>query len=301
MSNTNRILDKPKKKLSSALRPKSKFTYAMPDDPLLKAIFIDSVERLGGKVHLEQTYDYLLNKYDEVCPDFWLDGLKKMNMKVDYDESQLAKVPQDQPVVFLANHPYGVVDGTISAYLANKSRGFFRVMINSALCDDNILAPYFLPINFEPSKEAIQETIQSKKDAIQTLKEKGTVVVFPAGGVSVAPKGFGMAHDLEWKLFTAKLIQMSRATVVPLYFVGQNSRIFQFLSHVNSTLRKSMFLREVNRLRGKTIRVNIGDPIPFSEIEHIKGRQELLDHLRQHTYSLGDVDYSPTVTLHWYK
>jgi putative hemolysin len=31
-----------------------------------------------------------------------------------------------------------------------------------------------------------------------------TIIIFPAGGVATAPKGFGKAQDLPWKMFPAK-------------------------------------------------------------------------------------------------
>ena len=52
---------------------------------------------------------------------------------------------------------------------------------------------------------------QLNSEAVRLLKEGVTVVIFPAGGVATAPKGFGRAIDLPWKMFPAKLVQDVRA------------------------------------------------------------------------------------------
>ena len=122
------------------------------------------------------------------------------------------------------------------------------------------------------------------------MRNDGTVVIFPGGGVSTAQRWFGPALDLEWKRFTAKLVQTTRATVVPIFFHGQNSRLFQIVSQFSLTLRLALLLKEVKNKMGLTIDVTIGSPIPYRELEHIKDRQELLDTLRMITYNLAFED-----------
>ena len=73
------------------------------------------------------------------------------------------------------------------------------------------------------------------------------MVVFPAGGVSTAPDRLGLhpAVDARWQPFVGQLIQRSKATVVPIWFGGQNGRLFQIASHVSQTLRISLIFHEV--------------------------------------------------------
>ncbi len=50
---------------------------------------------------------------------------------------------------------------------------------------------------------------------------------------------------------------MTQATVVPIYFHGSNSHVFQVVSQFSLTLRLSLIIREVKNKTGKTIRVTI--------------------------------------------
>ena len=76
---------------------------------------------------------------------------------------------------------------------------------------------------------------------------------------------------------------------MPIWFGGQNSRLFQIASHVSMTLRISLIFHEVKTRIGATLPVGIGEPIPFSELARFKDRQDLSDHLREKTYALAEV------------
>ncbi len=112
-------------------------------------------------------------------------------------------------------------------------------------------------------------------------------MIFPAGGASTAPKPWSKrAVDAEWKNFAARLIVAAKAPVVPVYFAGQNSRLFQIASHISLTLRLSLFFKEVYDKIGSEIQVRIGEVIPYKGLETLD-RKDLMEHLRKATYELG--------------
>ena len=79
---------------------------------------------------------------------------------------------------------------------------------------------------------------------------------------------------------------------MPVFFVGQNSRLFQLASHLSLTLRLSLVFRETARRIGTTLKVRVGAPIPFAEIAHIEDRAALVAELRKRTFDLaqsGDI------------
>ena len=114
-------------------------------------------------------------------------------------------------------------------------------------------------------------------------------MVFPAGAGSTAPDKFGLkpAVDWRWQPFVAQLVQRSKATVAPIWFSGQNSRLFQIASHVSSTLRISLIFHEVRSRIGTALPVVIGAPIAYAELAAIKDRQALADNLRDRVYALA--------------
>ncbi len=263
-----------------------KLTYTSPENPRYKNLLIRMIETMSGAQKLELLYQELLTDLESSPLSFWEAALRRLELQLKFNPQTLANIPADQPLIFIANHPFGLLDGLVTCHLAAATRGDFKILINSALCREERIADYMLPIDFAETREAQRVNIATRKTALEVLKGNGTIIIFPAGGIATSKTAFGEATDLEWKLFMAKLIQQSQATVVPIYFHGQNSRIFQIVSQFSLTLRLSLILREVNRMVGQSIEFIIGSPIPYQDLAAIGDRRELTAYLRDLTYSL---------------
>ena len=147
---------------------------------------------------------------------------------------------------------------------------------------------FLLPISFEETKEAQLINIETKKLAKERLKKGEAIVVFPSGGVATSTSFFSKAEDLEWKRFVAKLIIQTKATVLPVFVHGRNSRLFQLASQIDLNLRLGLLLNEVRNKMGKEIRLTVGDPLPPTLLQQYKDKQELLDFLREKTLRYAD-------------
>lgn len=96
--------------------------------------------------------------------------------------------------------------------------------------------------------------------------------------------------DPGWRGFAARMIAKSNATVVPIYFDGHTSRLFQLASHLHVTLRMGLLIQEFRRRIDTPVRVAIGDPIPKAEIDaRVGDSREMMDFLRETTYALSPV------------
>ncbi|MEZ4701495.1 MAG: lysophospholipid acyltransferase family protein [Rhodothermales bacterium] len=262
-----------------------RISYAAPEDPWPKRFAIRAIERLSGRPAIERRYRALRARLERPS-DFWQAALDALGVALRYDERRLAAVPADGPLVVVANHPLGVVDGLALCALGNRLRPRFQILTNRALCTDPMLDPYLLPVDFAETREATRTNIATKQAALETLSAGGALLIFPAGGIATATGWRGPVVDLPWKRFAARLIQASGATVVPIFFYGQNSRLFQLVSQFSLTLRLALILHEVRRHRGRPLRIAIGEPIPFHDLAHLQDRQALLDVLRQRVEAL---------------
>ncbi|WP_439102373.1 lysophospholipid acyltransferase family protein [Congregibacter sp.] len=264
------------------VRAQPSLSYAQPSDPWLTRRCIASLEVLLGRRRIEAIYQEL-KRTPFHQTTFFRQALDAINVQVDMDTTRLWDVPKNGPLVILANHPFGIVDGLILCDIAAQLRSDFRIMLNAMLCQDADLAPHFLPIDFQADKAALQNNIRSKKLALDALKDNIPLLIFPSGMVSTADKfGFGQSHDGPWTTFAAKLIQQSEATVLPVYFHGQNSRKFHVASHVAEPLRMAMLMHEALKKRGDTIRVDLGEPLPWEVLSRCDSRQALTEFLYSH-------------------
>ena len=262
------------------------FSYATEDDPRLKRLVIRLVERMTGQPHLKRLYEQHLTK-PVPGESFWTAAIRNLELTVVCNEDALAALPQTGPLVIVANHPFGVLDGLIISYLSSKVRSDFLVLTNSVLYQADEIRDHLLPIDFAETKEALETNLRSRAAAKAHLLKGGCVVIFPAGGASTVPKPWSKrAIDPEWKSFSARLIASAKAPVVPIYFAGQNSRLFQVASHISMTLRLSLFFKEVYDKIGSEIHVRIGEIIPYKDLEGLD-RKYLMEHLRKATYALG--------------
>lgn len=274
---------------------RSNFTYAQGIESRWKRAFVRSVEAVTGSGKLGRLYDEFRAEDDGIST-VWERCVRKLGINLDVRGSMARSLPEEGPVVVVANHPYGVVDGMVICHLVSQFRPDHRILINDVLAGIEDIRPYLLPIDFRETKEAIETNLRSRANAKKYLQQGGVVIVFPAGGVSTARRTFGPAIDAEWKSFTAKLVQQTGADVVPLFFHGQNGRLFQWASRVSLTLRLSLIINETRKRIGKQLRVSIGDRIPHEDLAAIKDREQMMQYLRETTYALGGTMSQPSTS-----
>jgi putative hemolysin len=232
------------------------FSYATESDPPIKRGLIRLVEKATGQPKLKRMYVHN-QRFPRLGETFWQAAVRSLELDVRYDADALAAVPKSGPVVFVANHPYGVLDGIVMAWLVSKVRTDFVVLTHIVLTRAPEAAQFILPVDFSGAKEAERTNLASRAAARAQLERGGAVVVFPAGAISTAPDKLGLkpAVDGRWQPFVSQLVQRSKAPVVPIWFGGQNSRLFQIASHLSLTLRLSLIFHEV--------RTRIGPPCPW--------------------------------------
>ncbi len=259
----------------------AEFSYANPDHPLLKRWTIRAIEGLSGRRKLVSLYDQWKDTMVGTSDFIWNDLLTLINLNVSVsgDAWPPEHLPEG-PLVMIANHPYGIGDGLAVLALAEQLNRPFRILINNELLKVPEVRPFSLPIDFEETRAALKTNMATRKEALRLLKQGTTIIVFPGGGVATAARPFGRAEELPWKTFTARMIRSSRATVLPLYFAGQNSWLFHLVSRYSLTLRLSLLVREFRRILGSAISARVGKPIPYETLSGFDGQKEIMDYLQ---------------------
>jgi putative hemolysin len=262
------------------------FSYARPHDPLLKRWVIKTVERLTGSRHIQGIYNSLKAE-GATAYNFWGHALEKLHIELDYDERQLAKIPASGPLVIIANHPFGLVDGAILLHLTTRIRHDFFLLINEVLAHEPLLAGHLLPVDFRKTKEAMATNLLTRQLVDERLTQDQALVIFPGGGVATVNQSGGALEEFPWRPFIAAKIHEHQCPVVPIYFHGRNSWLFHWVSRISVNLRLGLLLHEVMNKRGRTLRVKIGDPIPYENLRSYRNRQALMDYLKEKTMNLA--------------
>ena len=265
-------------------------SYASSASSRVGREFIRLIENVTGRLHLiRRAAGYEV----EVAQgrDFWQVMVERYGLSLDIvGGGGLANIPRTGPLILVANHPFGILDGLIMGHILSENRGHFRILANTVFRKAEELNRIVLPISFDDTREAQRSNIETRRVALKYLADGGAIGIFPGGTVSTSQQPFSRPMDPRWRSFTAKMIAKSGAVVVPIYFAGHNSRLFQLASHLSPTLRLSLLIREFGRRVDNPVKIVIGEPVPSENLmRHADDPKALMEYLREATYALSPV------------
>ena len=206
---------------------KLNFSYASKvEHNIAQRLVIKLIENLTGKRKLEKIYkDYSINNNNP--EEFWADIVKLMDIKIIDKSTSSLSIPDSGPLMIIANHPFGIIDGLILCSLISKQRDDFKIMTHETLKFLPQLEKFILPVDFSNDKtNSIKSNLETARKAKEHLLNGGALITFPSGSVSIAKNVRSEAKDDDWKHFPAKLIQQTKTDVIPIYFDGKNGLLF---------------------------------------------------------------------------
>lgn len=269
---------------------RSSLSYASTFKDPLKARMISAIELLTGKLTILRLVRQFERNGAPTGQAFWRGALDTMGIDLTTPQSQLDRIPKEGPVVVVANHPHGMVDGMIFADLIGRVRPDYRILTRSLLTSiDEVAGSFMIPVPFPHDPDAQRKGVEMRASAMKHLNDGGVVALFPSGVVATSDTWWGPAVEAEWNVFTAKMIRRSGATVVPMKFPGQNSRAYQIANKLSPMLRQGLLLHEIVHACNKPQGPIVGQPIPQAEIQaRAEDPRGFMAWLRAHTLALKD-------------
>lgn len=269
-------------------------TYATAGDTWARRVTIKTIEQIAGRNYFVPLYERWQREYVAAGGPIIRPMLSLIDVNFEVRGPWPPALDPAAPVVIVGNHPFGIVDGIGALALAEDLGRPFRVLINKDLVKVPEIRPYALSIDFTETREAQENNIRTRREALRLLQDGTTIVVFPSGGVATSPTTFGRAVDLPWKTFTARMIQASRAQVVPIFFRDQCQPLFHFVSKFSLTLRLSLIIAELRRRVGTTLQVEVGPVVPFDQLKGQKDRVVLMNELWELVHRLSGYPLAET-------
>ncbi|MGR5172535.1 lysophospholipid acyltransferase family protein [Vibrio owensii] len=208
---------------------------------------------------------------------------------IDYRiaHGSLDSVPKQGATVIVANHPLGCVEGVILAELLLMVREDIQILANQYLKTVPELDQLFIGVDVFEGKDAVKSNMKALRAANKHLASGGLLLVFPAGEVSqLVDAKQQRLEDKAWSRSVSSLIRKNKATTVPVFISGQNSKRFYMAGKIHPLLRTLLLGRELLNKQAQTINLSFGQAIKFKELNTLNDDQ-VVNYLRLNTYLLN--------------
>ena len=227
--------------------------------PVEKLLLLDRINRIYKEIP------------DQNDPRLFLENiLNIMDITYQVSPEDLMNIPKTGPTVVISNHPFGGIDGIILSAILLSIRKDVKVMANYFLKMIPEISNLFISVDPFGKKEFIKDNVRSALETMRFLKSDGMISIFPAGEVSHLHLRKKNIMDPDWSTFVARLVRKTAATVVPVFFNGANSALFQILGIVHPLMRTCLLPRELIKKTHKNIELKVGTPIPFQRLNQIQ-------------------------------
>ncbi|TQV72734.1 lysophospholipid acyltransferase family protein [Exilibacterium tricleocarpae] len=251
--------------------------------PLKSRFLAATLERLLGLSPLAQAYERrpaLDINSPQAGPAFLDFTLAALDIGLDIGNPQLLEtVPRSGPVIFVANHPLGGLEGVAMTQLLLKTRPDTKVLTNKLLSRIPEFNQLFIGVDVL-SRDAARDNARGIRAVYQHLGNGGALLIYPAGMVSALNLGSGAIEDRPWNPLVGRLARRYAAHCVPFFVEGYNSRLFYLLGLIHPRLRTLMLARELANKRGRRFTLRIGRGVPPAELEALDSEQAVTHYLR---------------------
>lgn len=256
--------------------------FLPPSIPRATAAVLD---RLTGLATLQRIYRVAGPIAAATFPG---EALSHLGVTVDAGAgADLGRVPATGPLLIVANHPHGALDGLALASVLGQVRADVKLLGNRLLDRIPEMRPHLVPIDAFGPRTGAAANSAGLRAALQWLRDGHALILFPAGEVSHVRAATGRVVDGAWRDGAARLAARADAPVLPVFVDGRNSALFVAAGLVSPLLRSALLARELLRQRGRRIAVSIGRPVSQRRLRAIGGPGVQTAYLRVRTYGLA--------------
>ena len=188
------------------------------------------------------------------------------------------------PVVVVANHPYGMLDGAVLATLLRRVRPDVKVLTNFLLEGVPELERHCIFVDPMQTEHSGARNQRALRQALAWLQGGGMLAIFPAGEVSHWQMAQTEVTDPRWSDVAARL---AGAAALPVLFCGGNSLGFHIVGLIHPRVRTLLLLQEFLQQAGKKVAVRVGNVISADSVASLTREEEAIQYLRWRTYLLG--------------
>ncbi|BCS90064.1 lysophospholipid acyltransferase family protein [Pseudodesulfovibrio sediminis] len=250
--------------------------FSMVKKPLSKLLRLDTLNTMYSALHATGSDAPFLDK-----------AMELLDVNFSVEGQPVCRIPKTGPLVAVCNHPFGVLEGLLLVKALREVRSDIKIMANFMLGKIPEMDELLIEVDPFGKEESAKKNIAGLKKSMRWIKDGGMLIVFPAGEVSSLKVKKAMVSDPIWSPMIGRIIRKTGASVLPVFFDGRNSGLFQTLGLIHPRLRTVLLPHENLKHAAKgAIRMRFGTTIPGSRISEFADEHELMSYLRFRTYLL---------------
>ena len=243
-------------------------SYAGPDLSAGRRALVRCVERLTGGGTFRRAHE----RYERARHDphdtrpFNSRAIEALRLELTprFD----APIPATGGLLLVSNHPMGPLDGLAIAASIERVRQDVRTVIWDTIDIPPHARAHFLPLDLsDTTVRARRQNVAMRRETIAHLRAGGAVLLFPAGAAEITRHPFAAPEEAPWTPLALNLARGADVPVLPVFVEAHNSRLFHVASHLGSTARRALYIRETTRRIGGAIGLRFGCPVTVAELE----------------------------------
>jgi putative hemolysin len=220
-------------------------------------------------------------------------ALRALDVRVECDPRDAARVPLRGALLVVANHPFGGVEGLALAAALLAVRPDVRLLANDLLSRLEGLDELIVGVDVFGGPRAGPANRRGLRHALEWLRGGGALLAFPAGEVAHLDARSLRVRESPWHPSLARLALRARAAVVPAHVPGRAGAAFHLAGLLHERLRTALLPRELLRARGRTLRLRSGTPVAPERLAALGDRDAAIAHLRWRSDLLAARDELP--------
>ncbi|MEW5913288.1 MAG: lysophospholipid acyltransferase family protein, partial [Thermodesulfobacteriota bacterium] len=279
----------PQTQVASIFRPRLEPVWPLP--ARLTAGLESVLSHVSSLARLEGVYQRVRGGGGQLA---FLDRvLAELGVSYRVPPLELERIPSQGPLMVVANHPYGALEGIVLARLLLGLRPDVKIMANYLLERIPELRDLFILVDPFDAARSLENNLRPLREAIRWLEGGGLLAVFPAGEVAHCTWSDRRVQDPAWSPMAAGIARRTRADVLPMFFAGHNGPLFQVAGLIHPRLRTALLARELVNKQGRCLELKVGNPIAYKRLAARRNSQEATAYLRRRTYLLGQASAAP--------
>jgi len=224
----------------------------------------------------------------EGTPNFLVRALEELAVGYKVSHDDLQNIPRQGPLLIVSNHPFGVVEGLVLARILFELRPDVKILANHLLARIPEMRPLLIELDPFGGKGSATRNMAGLRASLGWLKQGGALIAFPAGEVSSLALKKRMVADPPWQPGVAAIVRKAGVPVLPVFFRGRNSALFQAAGLVHPRLRTLLIPRENLGHCGQELELSIGTPITPEKLAGFATNDEASAYLRFRCHLLRD-------------